>query len=36
MLGRQHTAELLVPESSAFEVEFAVEKLKSNKIPGIV
>ena len=30
-----HTAEPLVPEPSAFEVELAIEKLKSNKSPGI-
>ena len=30
-----HTAEHLVPEPSAFEVELAVEKLKSHKSPGI-
>ena len=30
-----HTAEPLVPELSAFELEFAIEKLKSNKSPGI-
>jgi hypothetical protein len=30
-----HTAELLVPEPSAFDVEFAIEKLKSHKLPGI-
>jgi hypothetical protein len=30
-----HTAEPLVPESSAFEVELAVAKLKSHKSPGI-
>jgi len=30
-----HTAELLVPEPSAFEVELAIEKLKkSHKSPG--
>ena len=34
MLGR-HTAEPLVPEPSAFEVELAIEKLKSDKSPGI-
>jgi len=36
--GRQteiNTAEPLVPESSAFEVELAIEKLKSHKSPGI-
>ena len=31
-----HIAEPLVPESSAFEVELAIEKLKSNKSPGTV
>ena len=30
-----HTAEPLVPEPSAFEVELATEKLKSHKSPGI-
>ena len=30
-----HTAEPLVPELSAFEVELATEKLKSHKSPGI-
>ena len=30
-----HTAEPLVPEPSAFEVDFAIEKLKSHKSPGI-
>jgi hypothetical protein len=30
-----HTAELLVPEPSALEVELAIEKLKSHKSPGI-
>jgi len=29
-----HTAEPLVPETSAFEVELAAEKLKSHKSPG--
>jgi len=29
-----HTAELLVPEPSTFEFEFAIEKLKSHKSPG--
>jgi hypothetical protein len=29
-----HTAELLVPEPSALEVELAIEKLKSHKSPG--
>jgi len=30
-----HTAEALVPEPSASEVELAIEKLKSHKSPGI-
>ena len=30
-----HTAEPLVPEPSAFEVELAIEKLTSHKSPGI-
>jgi hypothetical protein len=30
-----HTAEPLMPEPSAFEVELAIEKLKSHKSPGI-
>jgi hypothetical protein len=30
-----HTAELLVPNPSVFEVEMAIEKLKSYKLPGI-
>ena len=30
-----HTAEPLVPEPSPFEVEVAIEKLKSHKSPGI-
>jgi len=30
-----HTAEPLVPEPSASEVEFAIDKLKSHKSPGI-
>jgi hypothetical protein len=30
-----HTAEALVPEPSAFEVEMAIEKLKRYKSPGI-
>ena len=35
-LGRQkYTAEPLVPEPSALEVELAIEKLKSHKSPGI-
>jgi hypothetical protein len=29
-----HTAEPMVPEQSAFEVELAIEKLKSHKSPG--
>jgi hypothetical protein len=29
------TTEPLVPDSSAFEVELAIEKLKSHKSPGI-
>jgi hypothetical protein len=29
-----HTAELLVPDPSPFEVEFAIAKLKSYKSPG--
>ena len=29
-----HTAEPLVPETSAFEVELAIDKLKSHKSPG--
>jgi len=29
-----HTAEPLVPEPSAFEIELATEKLKSHKSPG--
>ena len=31
-----HTAQLLVPEPSAFEVELVIENLKSHKSPGIV
>jgi hypothetical protein len=31
-----HTAERLVPEPSAFEVEMAIEKLKRHKSPGII
>jgi len=31
-----HTAEPLVPEPSAFEVELAIEKLKSHRSPGMV
>ena len=31
-----HTAEPLVPEPTAFEVELAIEKIKSHKSPGIV
>ena len=30
-----HTAEPLVPEPSAFEVELAIEKLKNHRSPGI-
>jgi len=30
-----HTAEPLVPEPSAFEVEMAIEKLKRQKSPSI-
>jgi len=30
-----HTAEPLVPEPSVFEVELAIEKLKSHQSPGI-
>ena len=30
-----HSAEPLVPEPSALEVELAMEKLKSHKLPGI-
>ena len=30
-----HTAEPLVPQPSAFEVDLAIEKLKSHKLPGI-
>ena len=30
-----HTAEPLVPEPSAFEVELAIGKLKNHKSPGI-
>jgi hypothetical protein len=30
-----HTTEPLVPEPSAFEVELAIEKLKSHKSPGV-
>ena len=30
-----HTAEPLVPEPSTFEVDLAIEKLKSHKSPGI-
>jgi hypothetical protein len=29
------TAETLVPEPSAFELELAIEKLRSHKLPGI-
>jgi hypothetical protein len=30
-----HTAEPLVPDTSASEVELAIDKLKSHKSPGI-
>ena len=30
-----HTAEPLVPEPSAFEVDLAIEKLKNHKSPGV-
>jgi len=30
-----HTAEPLVPEPSAIEIELAIEKLRSHKLPGI-
>jgi hypothetical protein len=30
-----HTAEPLIPDTSAFEFELAIEKLKSHKSPGI-
>ena len=30
-----HTVEPLVPEPSAFEVDLSIEKLKSNKSPGV-
>ena len=30
-----HTAELLVPEPSALEVELTIEKLKSHRSPGV-
>jgi hypothetical protein len=34
-LGREiHTAEPLVPQPSAFDVEMAIEKLKRHKFPG--
>jgi hypothetical protein len=33
-LAEIHTAELLVPEPSALDVELAIEKLKSHKSPG--
>ena len=33
--AEEHTAEPLVPESSAAEVELAIDKLKSHKSPGI-
>jgi hypothetical protein len=31
-----HTAEPLVPEPSAFEVELAIEKVRSHKSTGVV
>jgi hypothetical protein len=31
----KHTAEPLVPEPSASEVELAIEKLKTHKTPGV-
>ena len=31
-----HTAEPLVPEPSAAEIELAINKLKSHKLPGII
>jgi hypothetical protein len=31
-----HTAEPLMPEPSAFQIEMAIEKLKRHKSPGIV
>ena len=34
-LAEIHTAEPLVPEPSDFEVQLAIEKLKSHKSPGI-
>ena len=34
--AEMHTAEQLVPELSAFQVEVAIEKLKRHKSPGIV
>jgi hypothetical protein len=35
MLGREkYTAEPLVPELSAFEIEMAIEKIKRHKLPG--
>jgi len=33
--AEKHTAEPLVPEPSAAEVELAIDKLKSHKSPGI-
>jgi hypothetical protein len=35
ILGRLHTAELLVPDPSPFEVVIAIAKLKRYKSPGI-
>ena len=34
-LAEIHTAEPLVPEPSASEVELAIDKLKSHKSPGV-
>jgi hypothetical protein len=34
-LAEIHTAEPLIPEPSALDVELAIEKLKSHKSPGI-
>jgi hypothetical protein len=34
MLGRNTRSKSLVPESSAFEFEMAIEKLKRHKSPG--
>ena len=35
MQTKTHTAKPLVPEPSAFEVDLAIEKLRSHKSPGI-